>query len=39
MVNFMSTENSAQVAKGDIIRLEYNAWTVDTNEMIDTTSE
>jgi FKBP-type peptidyl-prolyl cis-trans isomerase 2 len=39
MVNFMSTKNSAQVAKGDIIRLEYNAWTVDTNEMIDTTSE
>ena len=34
----MSTENSAQAAKGDIIRLEYNAWAVDTNEMIDTTT-
>ena len=35
----MSTENSAQAAKGDIIRLEYNAWAVDSNEMIDTTKE
>jgi FKBP-type peptidyl-prolyl cis-trans isomerase 2 len=38
MVNFMSTENSAKVAKGDIIKLEYNAWTVDTNELFDTTN-
>lgn len=33
------SDESAKVTKGDVIRLEYDAWIEDTGEMFDTTDE
>ena len=33
------SDESVKVTKGDVIRLEYDAWVEDTEEMFDTTNE
>jgi len=40
-VSFMSDESevAVKVSKGDVVKLEYEAWAEDTGEMFDTTSE